>query len=110
MRTNSAYIKAHLGLSSLVIDVVRPDPNRLLDWLNKNRPLQKATVLVSYTLINQMKPRESMLIYQSNDSQSQQEAAADFLQSQGFFSLSELEDDDNFLMMRSYDTVQDFMN
>ena len=63
VRTNSAYIKAHLGLSSLVIDVVRPDPNRLLDWLNKNRPLQKATVLVSYTLINQMKPRESMVIY-----------------------------------------------
>lgn len=65
VRTNGPYIKAHLGLSSLAIDVIRPDPNVLLDWLNKNRPLEKATVLVQYTLINQSKPRESMIIYSS---------------------------------------------
>ena len=51
IKSNDPFLNASLSCDSLNIDVVAPEPNFLLDFFVKNRMVEKATVMVQYTLL-----------------------------------------------------------
>jgi hypothetical protein len=46
IKVNIAFLNSNLNIDTLVVDVVKPEPSAFFDFFNKNRTVEKATVMV----------------------------------------------------------------